>query len=218
VGERWASFDCYGTLVDWNGGIGAELACLFGDGERERLLERYHELEPKLEADGTRSYRQVLTDALVQLAAEEGVTLDDDHALARSLAGWPVFPEVPAALQRLRDEGWRLAILSNSDADLIEASQQAIGIPADLVVVAGEIGSYKPGHRHWEVFFERSGAERSEHVHVAASLFHDIAPCRELGLRSVWINRLAELPDPEPTRELLDLRDLPETLAELVSA
>jgi 2-haloacid dehalogenase len=217
-GERWVSFDCYGTLVDWNGGIRTELARIFGETAAPRLLHRYHELEPELEADGTRSYRQVLTDALVRLAEEEGVTLAAPDALARSLPAWPPFPEVPATLQELRSRGWRLAILSNSDPDLIAASQQALGIEADLVVVAGEIGSYKPGHRHWEVFFERSGATRERHVHTAASLFHDIGPCRELGLRSVWINRLGEAPDPEPTRELRDLAPLPDTLDELVPA
>jgi 2-haloacid dehalogenase len=220
VGERWVSFDCYGTLVDWNGGISTELARLFGAGEAPRLLERYHELEPELEADGTRSYRAVLTDALAALAAEEGVVLapGEEDALARSLPAWPPFPEVPAVLQALRAAGWRLAILSNSDADLIAASQQALGIEADLVVVAGEIGSYKPAHAHWQVFFERSGAERERHVHTAASLFHDVAPSRELGLTSVWINRLGEAPDPEPTRELPDLSRLAATLEELVAA
>jgi 2-haloacid dehalogenase len=220
VGERWVSFDCYGTLVDWNGGISAELARLFGADEAPRLLERYHELEPQLEADGTRSYRAVLTDALLLLAVEERVTLPEgeEDALARSLPAWPPFPEVPGALQELRSAGWKLAILSNSDPDLIVESQIALGIEADLVVVAGEIGSYKPGHAHWQVFFERSGAERERHVHTAASLFHDIAPCRELGLRSVWINRLGETVDPEPTRELPDLSRLAATLEELVPA
>jgi 2-haloacid dehalogenase len=220
VGERWVTFDCYGTLVDWNGGISAELARHFGAEDAPRLLERYHELEPQLEADGTRSYRAVLTDALLLLAVEERVTLPEgeEDALARSLPFWPPFPEVPDVLQELRSAGWKLAILSNSDPDLIAASQRALGIEADLVVVAGEIGSYKPDHAHWDVFFERSDAPRERHVHTAASLFHDIAPCRELGVRSVWINRLGERADPEPTRELLDLSALPATLEELVPA
>ena len=83
-------------------------------------------------------------------------------------------------------------MLSNTDDDLIAASQVQIGVPFDEVVVAQEIGSYKPAHRHWEEFFARTRAPREGHVHVAASLFHDIAPCNELGLRSVWINRLGE--------------------------
>jgi len=216
---RWATFDCYGTLVDWNRGIATQLAQQFGAAAAPRLLKRYHELEPGLQEDGTRTYRQVLTDGLAELAVEEGVALDGQaDALARSLPDWPPFPEVPGALRSLRAEGWKLAILSNSDPDLIAESQRSLGLQAELVVVAGEIGSYKPQHRHWEVFFERSGADRARHVHVAASLFHDIAPARELGLTSVWINRLGELPEPEPTRELSDLTRLPETLAELVPA
>ena len=91
-------------------------------------------------------------------------------------------------------------------------------MPVDLTVVASEIGSYKPGHRHWERFFAETGVERARHVHVAASLFHDVAPARELGLASVWINRLGERADPEPTRELPDLSRLPETLDDLVAA
>jgi 2-haloacid dehalogenase len=220
VAERWVSFDCYGTLVDWNGGISAELARVFGADQAPRLLRRYHELEPELEEGGTRSYRDVLTDALLRLAVEERVIVGDgeEDALARSLPAWPPFAEVPGVLQELRATGWKLAILSNSDPDLIAASQRALGIEADLVVVAGEIGSYKPGHRHWEVFFERSGADRARHVHTAASLFHDIAPCAELGISSVWINRLGEEADPVPTRELNDLDGLSGTLDELVPA
>ncbi len=118
-----------------------------------------------------------------------------------------------------RDAGWKLAILSNTDDDYIAASQVQIGVPFDEVVVAQEIGSYKPAHRHWDEFFLRTGAPREGHVHVGASLFHDIAPSNELGLRSIWINRLGERADAmAPTRELADLTLLPETLAELVPA
>src|SRR5690242_2937116 len=112
---RWATFDCYGTLIDWNGGIGRELARLFGDDAAPRLLHRYHELEPELEAEQpTRTYREVLDAALAALAVEEGVELPpgDHDALSRSLPSWQPFPEVRAALERARANGWRLAILS----------------------------------------------------------------------------------------------------------
>ena len=111
-----------------------------------------------------------------------------------------------------------LAILSNTDRDLIAASQRQLEVPIDLSIVAEDIRSYKPGHAHWVHFFEATTAQRERHVHVAASLFHDIAPSRELGLRSVWINRLGEQADPEPDRELTDLSALPDTLDELVPA
>jgi len=212
--ERWATFDCYGTLIDWNGGIRRELARVFGEERADALLHRYHGLEPQLEADGTRSYREVLTEAMRGLGAPDG----EQEALANSLPSWQPFPEVRAALEESRSGGWKLAILSNSDRDYIDASTDSLGVPFELAIVASEIGSYKPGHRHWERFFEQTGAPREGHVHVAASRFHDVAPANELGLRSVWINRLDEPAEPKPTRELTDLSRLADTLDELVPA
>ena len=210
--DRWATFDCYGTLIDWNGGIRAELARVFGDDRAGELLVRYHELEPELERDGTRSYREVMTEAMRRLGAPSG----EESGLADSLPGWRPFPEVPAALEEARRRGWRLAILSNSDPDLIAASKARLGVPFEETVVAGEIGSYKPALGHWREFEARTGAAPSGHVHVAASLFHDIGPANELGLRSIWINRLGETPGPAPTRELRDLSGLPDVLDELI--
>jgi 2-haloacid dehalogenase len=212
--DRWATFDCYGTLVDWNSGIRGELVRMFGPDAAPSLLARYHEVEPQVEAeDPGLPYRDVMRLTLARVAdPPEG----DEDALARSLPQWPVFPEVPTALMEARDRGWKLAILSNTDRDFIEESKARIGVPFEETVVASEIGSYKPAHRHWEEFFERTGADREPHVHVAASLFHDIAPARELGLKSVWINRLEEPADIEPTRELPDLSALPDVLGEVV--
>jgi 2-haloacid dehalogenase len=221
VPERWATFDCYGTLIDWNGGIAGELDRLFGVGAGTRLLPRYHQLEPEVQAeDPERTYRAVLNRALERLAESEGLALPEgEHdALARSLPFWEPFPEVPAALEQARSRGWRTAILSNTDRDLIAASKARIGVPFDETIVASEIGSYKPGHRHWSEFFARSHADRARHVHVAASLFHDVAPCVELGLRSVWVNRLGETADPVPTREIEDLSALPDVLDAIVPA
>jgi 2-haloacid dehalogenase len=145
-----------------------------------------------------------------------GAPPGEEHGLAGSLPGWRPFPEVRTALEELRRRGWRLAILSNSDPDLIEASEGSLGVPFDETVVAGEIGSYKPALEHWREFALRTGADPAAHVHVAASLFHDIGPAGELGIPSVWINRLGEEPGPAPTRELPDLIALPDTLEELV--
>jgi 2-haloacid dehalogenase len=211
---RWATFDCYGTLIDWNAGIRRELARVFGEDRADALLVRYHVLEAQLEANGKLSYRAVLTQAMRGLGAPPG----EENALAQSLPNWEPFPEVPAALQEARSRGWKLAILSNTDRDFIDASMQNLGVPFELAIVASEIGSYKPAHRHWERFFDQTQAPRESHVHVAASLFHDIKPANELGLRSVWINRLGELPEPRPSRELRDLDHLPDTLDELVQA
>jgi 2-haloacid dehalogenase len=215
VAERWATFDCYGTLIDWNAGLRRELVRLFGEGEAPRLLERYHELEPEVQReDPTRTYRGVMTEVMRRV----GAPAREESGLADSLPSWEAFPEVPEALTRLRERGWRLALLSNSDPDLLAASRERIGVPFELGVVASEIGSYKPAHGHWERFFAETGADRGRYVHVAASAFHDIAPCVELGLPSVWINRLGEPVGPEPARELPTLDDLPETLDELVPA
>jgi 2-haloacid dehalogenase len=211
AGDRWATFDCYGTLIDWNGGIRSELARVFGEERADELLARYHELEPELEADGKRSYRDVLTEAMRRLGAPSG----EEEALARALPSWQPFPEVPAALRETRERGWKLAILSNTDRDFIEASQERIGVPFELAIVASEVGSYKPALGHWQAFEREVG--RPPDVHVAASLFHDVAPANDLGLRSIWVNRLDETPGPQPTRELPDLARLPETLDEVAA-
>jgi 2-haloacid dehalogenase len=221
VVERWATFDCYGTLVDWDGGIGGELARLFGEDRRADLLEAYHRLEPELQRDGSLPYREVLARALAGVAESEGLDLPDDErdALGRSLPDWPVFPEVPGALEDARERGWSLAILSNTDRELIEASIAAIGVPFELAVVASEIGSYKPAPGHWTAFYERTGADPSRHVHVAASLFHDIVTANALSLPSIWINRLQESrAGAEPTRELPTLAGLPDALDAIVPA
>jgi 2-haloacid dehalogenase len=215
VAERWATFDCYGTLIDWNSGIGAELARVFGEERADELLERYHEAEPEIQReDPAMPYHEVLTEAMRRLGAPAG----EEDGLVRSLPDWPPFPETHAALHEARDAGWRLAILSNTDRDLLDASIERLGVPIDHSVVAGEIGSYKPAHRHWERFFAETRADRDRHVHVAQSHFHDVVPATELGLRTIWINRLAERGEPPPTRELADLTGLTATLDELVPA
>jgi 2-haloacid dehalogenase len=216
--ERWASFDCYGTLVDWHGGVRAELARLWPNADADSLLARYHSIEPDVEVRRGIPYRDVMAETLAGVASTEGLSLPpgEGDALGRSLPSWRVFPEVPGALQELRARGWRLAILSNTDRDLLEASIASIGVPVDLTVVASEIGSYKPATGHWTVFFERSGALRERHVHVAASLFHDIAPTAQMGMRAVWIDRQAETSDLPRAATLPDLAALPDSLDALV--
>jgi 2-haloacid dehalogenase len=127
-----------------------------------------------------------------------------------------VFPEVPASLREVRQRGWKIAILSNTDADLLDASLKVIGVPVHERVVAADAGWYKPSFGHWRTFFERTGADRTSHVHVAASLFHDIAPCAALGLTAVWINRLGETSSLPRAVELPDLRGLADSLDALV--
>jgi 2-haloacid dehalogenase len=160
----------------------------------------------------------VLKESLVLLAEHEGLALDEDehYALPESLPSWSVFPEVPGALAELGAHGWRLVALSNTDPELLAVSLEAIGVPFDGAIAASEIGSYKPAHGHWGAFAERFEHDPERHVHVAASLFHDIAPARELGIPAVWINRLEETSDLPRAAELVDLSELPDTLDRIV--
>ena len=224
--SRWATFDVYGTLIDWNAGIGAVLERLYGAEPAPRLLRRYHELEPEVQAEQRfRTYAEVLELTLERLANDVGYGIPEGESgvLPRSLPDWPPFPEVPEALAELRRRGWSIALLSNTDRDLIAASQRSLGVSVDLAVVAEDVQSYKPAHAHWERFFELTTADREHHAHVAASLFHDIAPANELGLRSVWIDRGGADAQPHPAEarpdaQLPDLSGLPDLLDELVPA
>ena len=201
TGTKWATFDCYGTLIDWDSGLRAAL----GSGE---LLRRYHEVEPDVQQEEpSRSYREVLIETARRIGAP------DPEGVAASLPEWESFPEVRLSLERAQAVGWGLAILSNTDRDFIEASMARIGVAFELSIVASEIGSYKPDHGHWHAFARDVG--RLPDVHVGASPFHDIAPATELGLKTIWVNRLGERAESSPTREIHDLSPLPEVLDEL---
>lgn len=218
VSDRWATFDCYGTLVDWHGGVQETMQRLWPEEDGEALLGSYMRVEPRVQEGRGIRYREVMTETLAGVAEERGLVLPgaERDALAASLPSWRVFPEVPDALTDLRARGWKLSILSNTDPDLLESSIQAIGVKFDERVVASDIGSYKPAFGHWEAFFRRTGADRTRHVHVAASLFHDIEPCAKLGLPAVWIDRLGETSAVPRSATLSDLSDLPATLDRLV--
>jgi 2-haloalkanoic acid dehalogenase type II len=242
MADRWATFDCYGTLIDWNGGIRAEIERLWPpeprdedeaeesdveeveeeagpaepepDPEVEAKLREYHQIEPELQRDGKLNYREVMTEAMRRLGAPEG----EEGGLAASLPSWKPFWEVPEALEEARKRGWRLAILSNSDPDLIAASIGQIGVPFDEVIVASEIGSYKPAFMHWLEFQARTRVDRRRHVHVGASSYHDIVPASKLRIPSVWINRDNEPALTASTREREDLVDLADILDEIIPA
>jgi 2-haloacid dehalogenase len=219
MADRWASFDCYGTLIDWDGGIRGTLARVWPDADEDELLVRYHEIEPRVQLAGDLPYRAVLAQALRLLAESEGLELqpEDEPALAESLPSWPAFPEVPRALEEVKARGWRLAILSNTDPDLLAASLERVGVPVDATVTAAEAGSYKPAHGHWLRLYEREDVDRTRHVHVGASAFHDIAPASELGIPAVWINRLDEETELPRASELPNLRGLGEALDSIVA-
>jgi len=218
--ERWATFDCYGTLVDWHAGISTAVESV-APGRGSEVLAAYHRLEPIVEAEQPfRRYRDVLRETLSRAAAELGVSLPagGDDVLGATLPDWPVYRDVGDALSRLRASDWRLAILSNVDRDLIAGTARRLPAAFDLVVTAEDVRSYKPAPGHLRRFQELTGASPERWVHVAGSVFHDIAPARAHGVPGVYITRVPEKEDARPAEAMLpDLRALPAVLATLVS-
>jgi 2-haloalkanoic acid dehalogenase type II len=223
--QRWVTFDCYGTLIDWESGLMSTLHSLWPDVAAERLLEAYHRIEPRVQHDTAMPYRAVMAESLRRLAAAEGLPLapGQDDALGEALPGWLPFPEVPTALAEVRRRGWRLGLLSNSDPDLLRASVRHLGVAIDVMVTVAEAGSYKPAAGHWLRFRELSNVRAGFHVHVAASLFHDIAPASALGIPAIWIDRETDVTNriigPREPGELIrfpDLTPLPEALEEII--
>jgi 2-haloacid dehalogenase len=188
------TFDCYGTLINWEAGIAAALGAIVGahgrDTTDEDLLTAYGRHEAEVEAGPYLRYREVLARACRGVCADLGVEPSDDEvaAFAGSVGDWPAFPDSAVALAALADR-FRLAVITNCDDDLFAASNRRLGVTFDWIVTAQQAGSYKPSHRNFELAFERIDRPRDRILHVAQSLFHDHVPARELGLRSVWINR-----------------------------
>jgi 2-haloacid dehalogenase len=211
----WATFDCYGTLADWVTGMSDAVRPLAGDAT-PRLMAAYYEAELEVEhaRPGAR-YREILAESLRGAAARTGVELPDggEHALAEHWGDMPIFGDVGDALGRLRADGWRLAILSNCDDDLLASTVARMPVEFDLLVTAEQVGSYKPAHGHWHRFAELTASERDAWVHVAQSYVHDMVPAHALGLPRVWIDRLGDERDPSiVTAHLHDLGPLPATL------
>ena len=217
MNTRWLTVDCYGTLIDWERGIRkAYGGILNGRGLKvwtAGLSRKYIEAELEVQPEGYRSYREVLSEASRRLfLAEFTIQLDacEAEALAGSLPTWPVFPDVPEALRKLKKR-FKLAILSNIDDDLLANSIETLGVSFDERVTAQQIRSYKPGPAHWHEALKRFGVDKGRVLHVAASLVHDIRPASDLGFRCAWINRKHEkLPlDLKPSWVLPDLHGLP---------
>ena len=192
------TFDCYGTLIDWERGIAeAFTAAAAADGvtlEPEAVLRAYHELEPRIQAERYRRYREVLALAARAVAERLGWKLaaGRESFLPESLPSWPPFSDTNDALRRLQDAGYRLVILSNVDDDLLAGTRRHLSAAFDFVITAQQVGSYKPAPGHFTAARARIGAARW--AHVAQSYFHDVQPARALGVPSVWINRKGERP------------------------
>lgn len=212
---EWVTFDCYGTLIDWERGITDALLPLLPAGtDRRALALRYIEMEAEFEAEGYHLYRDVLdrVGRRVLGSLDAPIREDQNSPLPSSLADWQPFPEVPAALRALVEQGRFLAILSNVDRDLLELSVGRLGIRPDLAITAEDARSYKPATGHWRQFLARSGASIERTVHVGASQYHDMRPATALGFRTVFIDRHGETLETSPTRVLPDLSRLPEVI------
>jgi 2-haloacid dehalogenase len=208
------TFDCYGTLIDWEGGLGAflydqALRHRDGDSNGRELRERWEAIQFEVIQGDYRPYRDVLAESLRLLAAERGWPYGDEDgkALARSMRSWQPFPDTAPALRRAHDAGLELVILSNTDRDIIEHSLRHIEAPIDAVVTAEDVGSYKPAPAHFERALELTGLAPEQILHVAFGFKYDIGPAQELGFRSAWVNRRGE-PKPGPASPDLEWPDL----------
>jgi 2-haloacid dehalogenase len=200
---KWLSFDCYGTLIDWESGILGYLRPLLRRHGRHiddnQILHLYSEFEPREQAGEYRRYREVLAEAA---------------GLAESILHWQPFSDTVPALRALHAR-FKLAVLSNIDRDLFAYSALKLEVPFDLVVTAEDARGYKPSIRNFELLLQKLPVPQSQLLHVAESLFHDVAPARSLGIATVWVNRrqgkpaaASKLVAAQPDLEVQDLSAL----------
>jgi 2-haloacid dehalogenase len=218
--DRWATFDCYGTLVDWRSGMVSALESI-APGRSASLLEHYHRVEPVVQSEAFRPYKEVLAEGLRRSAAglQTHLSAADCEVFGRTLASWPIYGDVGPALALLQDAGWKLAILSNVDRDLIAGTLANFPVPVELVVTAEDVGSYKPALGHFNRFMESTGVDHSRWVHIAVSMFHDIRPAKKLQVKGVYVPRDGEKEDPRDAQAMLpNLVPLPAVLEALVHA
>jgi 2-haloacid dehalogenase/putative hydrolase of the HAD superfamily len=205
------TFDCYGTLIDWESGIASAFREAGLDRTREDVLRAYEEVEPVVEGERYQLYRDVLAESAVRVGSRFGWQTDGAF-LPESLPHWKPFPDTNRALERLVAAGYRLGILSNVDDVLIAATRKHFTVEFDLIVSAQQVRSYKPGHAHFAAAREAIGNARW--LHAAQSNFHDIVPANALGIPNAWVNRRgdAALPGGTPTYEVKDLEGLADVL------
>lgn len=209
------TFDCYGTLIDWESGMKNALRNLTKrrniSFDIESLPERYIENELEIEKEGYRKYKEVLGLGVRRLFEEKGIMLfsEEEKIFADSINTWPPFNETTEVLRKIKEK-YKLAMLSNIDEDLIKHSIKLIGTEFDGVITAEQVKSYKPSHGHWKRMMDVFKIPKENVLHVAASYVHDIVPAKELGFQAVWINRKNEKPKAgiKPDHEFRDLRPL----------
>jgi len=215
--DRWLTFDCYGTIADWNSCMRSALQPVAGP-HADALLAAYHQAESILEAGPWRPYREILTDGLALAADRAGLPLaaGAEGALVAAWPGMAIFPDVAEALADLVRSGWRLGVLTNCDDDLFASTREKIPAPVEVVVTAHQVRSYKPDLAHFRTFGALTGATSANWIHVANSWVHDIAPAARMGLRSVWVDRdRTGHPAKFAERRITAMRRLPETVLDV---
>jgi 2-haloalkanoic acid dehalogenase type II len=212
------TFDCYGTLIDWEQGIASAFqreAMRSGAAlEAGDIIAAYHAEEPLVESSSYLAYRDVLTETARRVAARLGLPFESGRAafLAESLPQWQPFADTNPALQRLAQH-YRLGILSNVDDDLLAMTRRHLDVDFDMIVTAQQVGSYKPAYNHFLEARRRAGEARW--LHAAQSYFHDVVPARALQIPVAWVNRKQEQPDtggPLPDIEVANLTELADRL------
>ena len=192
---EWLSFDCYGTLVDWESGICDAVSSVLtrhgAHSSTREVLAMFSETEPEVQARaGYLTYRDVLHTVMRSIGTKLNLVFSDNEldSLAESLPNWPIFPDVAGALQTLK-ERYKLAVISNVDDDLFASTAKVLNVDFDLVVTAQQAQNYKPDLHNFNVALTRMKVDKQNWLHIAESLYHDIAPANRLGIASVWVNR-----------------------------
>ena len=218
MSDRWLTFDCFGTLIDWRHGIRTTGELLF-PGHGPAFLNAYVTLEAEVESEGSfKRYRAVLTETVRRAARQLELDLkpDDATALVSTIPYWPPFGDVGPALSELRREGWKLALLTNCDRDIIALTQRRLPASFDAVVTAEDVSAYKPNPAHFRLFQSTFGSSAGAWIHVAQSYFHDIRPTHELGITRIWVNRQGEKDDPSLADAVIrSLAELPRAVDDL---
>lgn len=221
MADRWLTFDCFGTLIDWRHGIRTTGELLF-PGRGAEFLDAYISVEAEVETEGSfRRYRAVMTETVRRVAQRLSLDLkpDDATALVSTIPYWPTFADVGPALGALRREGWKFALLTNCDRDIIALTQRRLPASFDAVVTAEDVAAYKPSHAHFLLFKSTFGASAGAWIHVAQSYYHDIRPANELGIRRIWVNRQGEPDDPSLADAVVrNLAELPDAVRQLAIA
>jgi len=218
MADRWLTFDCFGTLIDWRHGIRTTGELLF-PGRGEAFLTAYIGLEAEVESESSfKRYRAVLTETTRRAARQLDLDLklDDATALVSTIPYWPPFADGGPALSALRRDGWKLAMLTNCDRDLIAQAQRRLPAAFDAVVTAEDVSAYKPDPAHFRLFQSTFGSSAKAWIHVAQSYFHDIRPAHELGIPRIWVNRQGEKDDPSLADAVVSgLAELPQKVEDL---